>query len=423
MKSRLFGIQSALGWSLLRLQFHAFVDFSILKTRPNKSADEYAPTFPLGFSFSVSSAASLLTLSVFISPILLLLLFLLLLLLGLSDTDCAVWSVLPAVMDSSGRLLSVHPEELIFQPGECHENMGKLTVFSFVKAVLLELEKQCFSELKVANDSEHHVAFKVLLLLSPISMFHLRYSDFPAVQSIYTAFVFKVKTTSPRKYFVRPNAGVIQPWGSCMINDEKLPIRKHRQFDSDLVLCKLLPFEVTLQSQQEYPLDMQCKDKFLLQSTKVPPATNMDEIPPDTFSKEGDKVIEERKLRVIYRIANAGQRSLGAETSLGNSKQSSDSASGQVGLHRLKDERDSTLHQNQLLRQELLFLGCIVPAVLPAMELHSDMFWPGKLEKMKRRRSHGGEGGLSLTLVTFVGVAGIIFGVMLNLVFSSPSSE
>lgn len=29
---------------------------------------------------------------------------------------------------------------------------------------------------------------------------------------------------------------------------------------------------------------MQCKDKFLLQSTKVPQSTDIDEIPPDTVS-------------------------------------------------------------------------------------------------------------------------------------------
>lgn len=39
---------------------------------------------------------------------------------------------------------------------------------------------------------------------------------------------------------------------------------------------------VTLQAQREYPPDMQCKDKFLLQSTIVPPHTDVDELPQDT---------------------------------------------------------------------------------------------------------------------------------------------
>ena len=41
---------------------------------------------------------------------------------------------------------------------------------------------------------------------------------------------------------------------------------------------------VTLQAQKEYPPEMQSKDKFLIQSTKVAASTDMDEIPPDTVS-------------------------------------------------------------------------------------------------------------------------------------------
>lgn len=39
---------------------------------------------------------------------------------------------------------------------------------------------------------------------------------------------------------------------------------------------------MTLQAQREAPPDMQCKDKFLLQSTIVPPNTDVDDLPPDT---------------------------------------------------------------------------------------------------------------------------------------------
>lgn len=45
--------------------------------------------------------------------------------------------------------------------------------------------------------------------------------------------------------------------------------------------------EVTLQAQKEYPPDMRCNDKFLLQSTKVPPITDVDELPPETVSDCG----------------------------------------------------------------------------------------------------------------------------------------
>ncbi|GMP95665.1 hypothetical protein CsSME_00044621 [Camellia sinensis var. sinensis] len=108
-------------------------------------------------------------------------------------------------MTGSGQFISVQPDELKFQ---------------------FELEKQSYSDLKVTNNTEHHVAFKV-------------------------------KTTSPKKYFVRPNTGVIHPWDSCVIR-------------------------VTLQAQTEYPPDMQCKDKFLLQSTIVASDADVDELPQDT---------------------------------------------------------------------------------------------------------------------------------------------
>lgn len=47
-------------------------------------------------------------------------------------------------------------------------------------------------------------------------------------------------------------------------------------------VIKIFKFIVTLQAQREYPPDMQCKDKFLLQSTIVPPHTDVDELPQDT---------------------------------------------------------------------------------------------------------------------------------------------
>ncbi|KAJ3123642.1 phosphatidylinositol-binding protein scs2 [Physocladia obscura] len=57
---------------------------------------------------------------------------------------------------------------------------------------------------------------------------------------------FKIKTTAPKQYCVRPNAGTIMPGGTREI-------------------------EVLLQAMREDPpLDFRCKDKFLVQSTHVP---------------------------------------------------------------------------------------------------------------------------------------------------------
>lgn len=85
---------------------------------------------------------------------------------------------------------------------------------------------------------------------------------------------FKVKTTSPKKYCVRPNVGIIQPNSTC-------------------------DFKVTMQAQKSAPDDMQCKDKFLIQDTIVPYGTTEEEITSGMFAKDGHKYIEERKLQVF----------------------------------------------------------------------------------------------------------------------------
>lgn len=215
--------------------------------------------------------------------------------------------------DGGNQLISVHPEELKF---------------------IFELEKQSFCDLKVINNTEHHVAFKV-------------------------------KTTSPKKYFVRPNTGVVQPWDSCIIR-------------------------VTLQAQRESPPDMQCKDKFLLQSTIVPSNTDVDDLPPDTFNKDSGKTIEECKLRVVYVSPSSAQGNLEDE-GLVSATRSPDANSA---LQRLKDERDAAVRQTQLLQQDL--------------------------DMLKRRGQRKGVRGFSLMFAAFVGLIGIMVGLILNLLLSSP---
>lgn len=54
---------------------------------------------------------------------------------------------------------------------------------------------------------------------------------------------------------------------------------------ASVLLSNFYTCTVTLQAQHEYPPDMQCKDKFLLQSTKVSPNTDVDDLPQDTVRK------------------------------------------------------------------------------------------------------------------------------------------
>lgn len=220
-------------------------------------------------------------------------------------------------MAGPGHLVSVHPEELKF---------------------LVELEKQAFSDLKVSNNTEHSVAFKI-------------------------------KTTSPNKYFVRPNIGVIQPWDSCVI-------------------------KVILQAQKEYHPVMQCKDKFLLQSTVVASHADIDELPQDTFNKDTGKTVEECKLRVIYQLPKAAGNS--EDEALKGFEQSFSNSSNQ-NLQRLKDERDSVVWQTQQLQREL--------------------------EMLKRRRNRNSDAGFSFMFSLLVGLLGIMAGFLLKLTLASPVTE
>ncbi|EFH52829.1 VAMP/synaptobrevin-associated protein 27-1 [Arabidopsis lyrata subsp. lyrata] len=86
---------------------------------------------------------------------------------------------------------------------------------------------------------------------------------------------FKVKTTNPKKYCVRPNTGVVLPRSTCEVL-------------------------VTMQAQKEAPSDMQCKDKFLLQGVIASPGVTAKEVTPEMFSKEAGHLVEETKLRVTY---------------------------------------------------------------------------------------------------------------------------
>ncbi|THG16170.1 hypothetical protein TEA_026346 [Camellia sinensis var. sinensis] len=124
---------------------------------------------------------------------------------------------------STGDLISIEPQELQFP---------------------FELRKQISCSLQLTNKTDNYVAFKV-------------------------------KTTNPKKYCVRPNTGIVLPHSAC-----------------DVI--------VTMQAQKEAPPDMQCKDKFLLQSAVASPGATTKDITAEMFNKESGNHVEECKLRVSY---------------------------------------------------------------------------------------------------------------------------
>lgn len=83
---------------------------------------------------------------------------------------------------------------------------------------------------------------------------------------------FKVKTTNPRKYCVRPSSGIVEP-----------------QATRDV--------QVIMQAQRDYPTNMaDCKDKFLVQWSVMQPG--IVDVTPDMFDADVNKELRQARLRV-----------------------------------------------------------------------------------------------------------------------------
>ncbi|KAL6128985.1 hypothetical protein ACLB2K_072338 [Fragaria x ananassa] len=236
---------------------------------------------------------------------------------------------------STGELLNIEPQELQFA---------------------FELKKQISCTLQLSNKTDEYVAFKV-------------------------------KTTNPKKYCVRPNTGVVLPRSTC-----------------DVI--------VTMQAQKEMPSDMQCKDKFLLQSVVASAGATTKDITPEMFNKESGHNVEECKLKVNYvdpprppspvREGSEEGSSPRASVDNGNSNDTEfkaasrafgerhepqDDSEAKSLIARLTDEKNSAIQQNNRLQQELDLL---------------------------RREANASRGGIAFIYVVIVGLIGIILGYLLK---------
>uniref|UniRef100_A0A0A9CT63 MSP domain-containing protein n=1 Tax=Arundo donax TaxID=35708 RepID=A0A0A9CT63_ARUDO len=170
---------------------------------------------------------------------------------------------------------------------------------------------------------------------------------------------FKVKTTSPKKYCVRPNSGIVPPRSTSVVI-------------------------VTMQAQKEAPPDMQCKDKFLVQSVIVGAETPARDITGEMFTKESGNVVDEVKLKVVYvpppkppspvregsEEGSSPRPSLSDGSNLNYQEMQTTRESDETPLFsavkeelssetsalisRLTEERNSAIQQNNKLREELV---------------------------------------------------------------------
>ncbi|KAM0002264.1 putative major sperm protein (MSP) [Helianthus debilis subsp. tardiflorus] len=206
-----------------------------------------------------------------------------------------------------------------------------------------ELNKQINSSLKLTNNSDDHVGYKV-------------------------------KTTNPKKYCVRPNTGVVLPRSTCEII-------------------------VTMQAQKEAPPDMQCRDKFLLQSVIAKEGATPKDITPEMFTKDSGNKVEECKLKVVYLppIPSTSSIVQGAEEVFtpkgsGGSRMHVDSLdkSSEVRslISKLTDEKNAAIEQSNRIRQEL--------------------------ELLRRGSNKSQGGGAPLMFVIIIGLIGLILGYIMK---------
>ncbi|KAL9126292.1 MAG: hypothetical protein Q9217_004641 [Psora testacea] len=87
---------------------------------------------------------------------------------------------------------------------------------------------------------------------------------------------FKVKTTAPKQYCVRPNSGRIEVGSEVEV-------------------------QVLLQAMREDPpLDARCRDKFLVQSIAITPERDLGSVTTINVEKIAKEAIEEKKIRVVF---------------------------------------------------------------------------------------------------------------------------
>ncbi|CAL9188231.1 unnamed protein product [Musa hybrid cultivar] len=217
-----------------------------------------------------------------------------------------------------------------------------------------ELKKQSSCSMQLINKTDHFVAFKV-------------------------------KTTNPKKYCVRPNTGIVLPRSTCDVT-------------------------VTMQAQKEAPPDMQCKDKFLLQSVIAEHGATTKDITSEMFNKEPGKVVDEFKLRVVY--VPAGPPSpVHEESEEGSSPRSSTFENGTQSLQTLDSVSRSNEPSKEKSPEALAMISKLTEEKNSAIQLNQKLRQELDLLRKERGMHHG---GFSVTFVVLVGLLGALIGYIIK---------
>ncbi|KAL3537000.1 hypothetical protein ACH5RR_000366 [Cinchona calisaya] len=215
---------------------------------------------------------------------------------------------------------------------------------------------------------------------------------------------FKVKTTNPKKYCVRPNTGVVLPHST-----------------SDVI--------VTMQAQKEAPADLQCKDKFLVQSVLSSPGVAAKDITPNMFNREEGHNVEESKLRVSYVAPPQPPSPVREGSEEGSSPRASVSDNGTISTSEFSTGT-RTIAEPQSLRSNIepkvlrsnaesqdnsLEVNALISKLTE--EKNSAVQQKNKLQHeldLLRSESSRRRGGIPFMYVVIVGLLGLLLGYLLK---------
>ncbi|XP_010413538.1 PREDICTED: vesicle-associated protein 1-1 isoform X1 [Camelina sativa] len=198
---------------------------------------------------------------------------------------------------------------------------------------------------------------------------------------------FKVKTTNPKKYCVRPNTGVVLPRSTCEVL-------------------------VTMQAQKEAPSDMQCKDKFLLQGVIASPGVTAKEVTPEMFSKEAGHLVEETKLKVTYVAPPRPPSPVHEGSEEGSSPRASVSDNGHgsdFSFQRFSVDKGEPQENTSEARA---LITKLTEEKQSAMQLNNRL--QRELDQLRRESKKSQSGGIPFMYVLLVGLIGLILGYIMK---------
>ncbi|TYI91311.1 hypothetical protein E1A91_D03G183000v1 [Gossypium mustelinum] len=169
-----------------------------------------------------------------------------------------------------------------------------------------------------------------------------------------------------------------------------------------------------MQAQKEAPPDMNCRDKFLLQSVKVNDGITAKDITSELFNKEAGHVVEECKLKVVYLSPPQPPSPVHEGSEEGSSPRGSVSDNGHVNAAEFSTAAkafNEQLEAQDLSPETRTHITKLTEEKKSALQQCNKI--RHELELLKREGNKSG-GGVSFMFVIIIGLLGIFMGYMMK---------